>query len=807
MVDRDPRTGLPAKRHQLYVGSMSEILGRRKSADHTKQRSGTQVPVAGVSTTVQTLVLAPHPYILELYKGDGDEPVDSVTLPFVANVTIQKSPATSSHFTLGGHHAQYSGYRSAHVNIAGRSGHREIDLMRYNKLRNFLDKVEALRADNENAFFLGDEYKLILNFPWEMERHYCLVQAFNVQRAVGQTTFSYAYSINLFAYGTAHRKWAYPTNLITSTIQTRGPSQSEMGYFNRLFNSSPVKEVPDQGESENTTQYGPWLKVYTPQQLGRGWATYEDYLASGAYPTEFPSADDYQRWGWNYTWYGPWPEDGGGANYQRYGPWLEDVTTPEARVTAVDDRKVTVENGSFFSLGQVLVLFRRGASGTPTSLQGRVVEAINGNEVTLTTPFPGDQFPVDGETWVGTAILASEAERGGDDAGGKSLNPADFDISKDDFDAAGMDLSGGAFSGQHVANHRAFETAMGGAIAGASGLVGTGTSSPVTGGGRGQGESAYRQILNVMSSAETAWSSLWLDYVNKPLAEANRLRNTVVPALNLYRRAATSAKTTIGRYYRAVPEWKAYAAWIRGDFNASTQLWKQSIKELEEMASLSYWRNQFGSSSFGNEPVRTYPVVVSNSNTPVVAVPVESGDRSAFDVADRTTGSRASWEVIRDVNQLRDPFTYADGSPIKPGDAILVPTTEDIVTTDRGELFGVDLAVSRGDLVLDSGGKLALVSGQEAVKQSITHRFRTVRGTNKAFPAFGLAKTINEKQTSTLYGQLWSDMLTQLLRDRRVSKVTKLVLDEGPGTYTANIEYDLVSLGKQQVTAEYTENA
>lgn len=740
------------------VRPWADVLKDRNAASSSTQRTGTQVPVGGVSVAGRP-VMSPHPYILELYKGDGESPISSITLPFVSNVSLQKAPATSSNFTLTGHHAQYSGYRVVGVNLSGNSGYRELDIVRFNKLRNFLSEVETLRADNENAFYYGDEYKLVLNFPWEMERHYCMVRAFNVQRAAGQTTFSYSYSLSLSTYGVAHRKWAFPTNLSRNVVQSTAPSGHEMARMKRLFETTPGASQVQSGYvpwGENIQHYGPWLEVYGP------------------FVTEEAASE---------------------------GPWLQVVTEPSVTIVTVDGDQFTVTNGALFYAGQVVVLFRKSLSGDTSVLQGRVVKSVAGNVVTLTSTFPSTNYPLDGKSWVGPAVRAPADSTGGDDAGGISLSPAGYDISKDDFAAAGIEVAGGAFSARDVANYRAFGAAVSASPIGRT-IASSGTSSPLVGAGGGQSGSAYQGLLGVISSAETAWSSMWLDYVSKPLAEANRLRNTIVPALNLYRRTATVARTTIGRYYRALPEWKTYAAWVRADFNASTQLWRDSIREVREMSALSFWRSQFGPA----DPVRTIPVVVSNSNTPVIAVPVESGDRSAFDVADRVSGSRSTWEAVRDANQLRDPFSYADGSPLRPGDTILVPAPEAVVSTDQGELFGTDLAVENGDLVLDSGGKLSLVSGASAVLQSVRHRLRTVRGTNKAFPAFGLAKSLDEKQTSTLYGQLWSDMHAQLLRDRRISKVTKLVLNEGPGDYKADVEYELVSLGKQRTTTTYAVN-
>jgi hypothetical protein len=112
--------------------------------------------------------------------------------------------------------------------------------------------------------------------------------------------------------------------------------------------------------------------------------------------------------------------------------------------------------------------------------------------------------------------------------------------------------------------------------------------------------------------------------------------------------------------------------------------------------------------------------------------------------------------------------------------------------------------VENGDLVLRGSSAFQVVEGPDNFKQNFNHRMRTERGTNRAFPSFGMEKTLNERQTSNLLAQFWSNIRSQAISDRRVRRVKGLKVTEQATKFFAYVELELADMKTQTITLEYT---
>ena len=154
---------------------------------------------------------------------------------------------------------------------------------------------------------------------------------------------------------------------------------------------------------------------------------------------------------------------------------------------------------------------------------------------------------------------------------------------------------------------------------------------------------------------------------------------------------------------------------------------------------------------------------------------------------------------------MLDPYTRADGSQIKVGDLVLIPDPDGVPARfTSNSFYGSDFKVRDGDLVMRGSSGFQTVSGEENLRQSLSHRFRTVRGTNRAFPGFGLDKFLNEKQLSSLVAQVWSSSLAQVTADRRVGTVVRLIIDEQPSVYKIGLSFKSATQSNLTFSFEYT---
>ncbi len=155
---------------------------------------------------------------------------------------------------------------------------------------------------------------------------------------------------------------------------------------------------------------------------------------------------------------------------------------------------------------------------------------------------------------------------------------------------------------------------------------------------------------------------------------------------------------------------------------------------------------------------------------------VSRTERTAHDVAQRYLGDRALWlEVVR-LNKMTDARTKNDGTPLTTNDSLLVPLAGGV--PNIGDVYGTSVLIRDGDIVCEGGTSTVMVTGVDNLYQNHRHRMQTVRGTNKAFPSFGLPPVIGTVETTDVPGQLLSAVRLQTLADHRVRGIAEMSLTE-----------------------------
>lgn len=161
-------------------------------------------------------------------------------------------------------------------------------------------------------------------------------------------------------------------------------------------------------------------------------------------------------------------------------------------------------------------------------------------------------------------------------------------------------------------------------------------------------------------------------------------------------------------------------------------------------------------------------------------------------------GTYGNLDKLGDVlalNGMADPFTLADGSPVRTGAQFLIPAPLDGVSpvADGVDLFGTDLLLSLdGDFVTagDEPTDWLTVSGQASLDQGLRIRVLTSRGDFAPFPGFGLAVRVGDSDVAFATALLASDTREQIARDPRVLKVGPVSISEPDGdTVMQNVSY------------------
>jgi hypothetical protein len=336
-------------------------------------------------------------------------------------------------------------------------------------------------------------------------------------------------------------------------------------------------------------------------------------------------------------------------------------------------------------------------------------------------------------------------------------------------------------------------------------------SSPAPG-----GRSASTSWFDDLTAAVHAFESSYVHYSSKiasmRLEEVSVYRHYITPTVSAASSLSLATSAIVGSVVGLLPSWKRSALMTVDAITTAGANLKKAWDDLGQLTSPTYWENLLGGSS--RTRGRQFSVLINNVSQRVIAHPAPSGNsggggtgtQDAYNLAFIFLGDRSRWLEIAEANSMSDPYTKADGTPLRVGDTILIPD-EDVGTPvgiNQDSLLGSDLMIKDGDLVMKGTSGLRIVTGEDNLSQSIAHRLKTVRGTNRAFPNFGLRSFLNEKQTSTLTAQVWSEIRIQLIADRRISDMLKILIDEEPSTYKVWLSMRLVSKTGLSAQFEYS---
>lgn len=291
----------------------------------------------------------------------------------------------------------------------------------------------------------------------------------------------------------------------------------------------------------------------------------------------------------------------------------------------------------------------------------------------------------------------------------------------------------------------------------------------------GSKESWYDIFIN----GQAGYVQAFREILNTPTQFLTNTRGAVMPFVTVFLDTMMMTREAVGSFYGEIEASRSFPAWIRDQLT-------QEYRRLLDTIRNPPWSRPRGYTPFAYD------------GQPVIPWVVPTGCDSCYDAAQDIFGDRSRWEDIADLNDMVTPYAFEVGVPLEPGDVILVPVPEGVAQKD-GPLFGTDLRLVNGDLVFE-GGDVLTVSGVDNYMQNLDHRLITKRGQNKAYPAFGLMASIQEKNIATLPAMFASDLNLQVQRDPRVSRITFFDLKDRGTTYEVRLEVELVTQARESLT-------
>lgn len=138
----------------------------------------------------------------------------------------------------------------------------------------------------------------------------------------------------------------------------------------------------------------------------------------------------------------------------------------------------------------------------------------------------------------------------------------------------------------------------------------------------------------------------------------------------------------------------------------------------------------------------------------------------------RVYGDSSEWTTIAAFNDMQSANIKADGSLLKTGDVLYVPSLDDSTDYEASvnrssDPYLVDLLLVDGDLSF-ADGDLETVRGVENLQQSITLKTRTILGETVLYPGIGLPDVIGAPITERLLAYLSVVIFEQVQIDPRI---------------------------------------
>lgn len=144
----------------------------------------------------------------------------------------------------------------------------------------------------------------------------------------------------------------------------------------------------------------------------------------------------------------------------------------------------------------------------------------------------------------------------------------------------------------------------------------------------------------------------------------------------------------------------------------------------------------------------------------------------------RVYGDSSLWILIADFNDMRSASIKSDGSLLKVGDTIYVPSLEtstdfDASVNRSSDPYLVDLLLVDGDLSL-LDGDFRTVRGTENLQQAIEIKTRTLLGETVLYPQIGLPDVVGAPITSRLIAYLSTVVFEQVSIDPRIQSLSDI---------------------------------
>jgi nucleoid-associated protein YgaU len=138
----------------------------------------------------------------------------------------------------------------------------------------------------------------------------------------------------------------------------------------------------------------------------------------------------------------------------------------------------------------------------------------------------------------------------------------------------------------------------------------------------------------------------------------------------------------------------------------------------------------------------------------------------------RVYGDSSEWTTIAAFNDMQSANIKSDGSLLKTGDVLYVPSLDDSTdyeasTNRSSDPYLVDLLLVDGDLNF-ADGDLETVRGVENLQQAITLKTRTILGETVLYPGIGLPDVVGAPITERLLAYLSVVIFEQVQIDPRI---------------------------------------
>jgi hypothetical protein len=800
-------------------------------------------------------------YILSAV-ADGTAEEDAVYLRYINNIQMQQNLSIDRSYTFSSLHEQHSGFRERIFNLSGRSGDGYEDHVKFYKMRNFIEKYAGDKEDTENAFFHKKKFRLKLHLTFEMEQYECSILSFSYQREAGVTTNSYIYSLSIAVISVWNDLEPPEIEVPHSPAELESPPavEAEEGQ-------PPVEPPAGEGggevapEAAGTPAGPPTVQPANTNaiQLHRKGNTIPDWeAASGtwregeAFLRELanvgPTQDSRGRPISNYP--------GLPRYYQLSSTGSDFAASADQYISLVDEVNL-LQNQK-----QDAIALARAQPPSPTEVvverdfsavgarydeqidtKSRLRDYVRANidldfrrhvinQRIKDLQNKGDQI-TDQEQAELNELLGFETGAAVDAAALRAIKTAAAREKRPLARLAGLSGGYGSVDTEGASGAAGAGGAAGGA-AGAGGATGETTTetttetaittsdkvakaaAPVADAAKNiktatssqnrASTSWYEDVSKFVGGTDAAFYSATVATLTTPLTELGKIRNYVAPLTSGLANLSYASRSLVGAYYNFLPNMKSFAFSTVANVRSSVESLKQTYGMLEDMTSPRYWRELSSgwSDIWGGR--RRSGVYLPTVNTLVLPTPVPGGINNAYDAAQRFLGDRGRWREIVAANNMQDAYTNRDGEVISVGDTLLIPSRQGLPSEsiELNGVFGSDLKIKDGDLVLRGASGFEVVEGEENFKQSFKHRMTTERGTNRAFPNFGVRRVLNEKQTSLLLAQFMADVSSQARSDRRVRKIRRLRAAEQATKFLAYVEIELANMKTQTITLEYT---